>query len=158
MVAHVDYLWEDTFPISFKVDETEYIVGLGSYDCGDDTGDEYGVFGITEELQFLARFEPEIDSEGDTVYDLRFLDVQDPDSMVYEEIVEMLKTQCNITADSTIGIFEEECFDGYQHLIEWDRFTDEAKEKALKAYEDWEESSDYQEYLKVKEDIETNVK
>ena len=39
LVAHVDYLWENTFPIYFKVDSTEYVAGIGYYDCGDDTGD-----------------------------------------------------------------------------------------------------------------------
>ena len=78
LVAHVDYLWENTFPIYFKVDSTEYVAGIGYYDCGDDTGDPFGVFGITEELQYLARLEPKIDKEDNTI---TFLDVDDPDDM-----------------------------------------------------------------------------
>lgn len=136
LVADVDYLWENTFPIYFKVDNTEYIAGIGNYDCGDDTGDDYGVFGITEELQYLARFEPEIDKEGDTLYIPRFLDVDDPDDMIYDDIVEMLKKQCNITENSEIVIFEESSFDGTQNYIEWAYFTDDAKNKALKKYEE----------------------
>lgn len=155
MVAHVDYLWEDTFPIYFKVDNTEYIVGIGNYDCGDDTGDDYGVFGITEELQYLARFEPDVDSEGDTIYIPRYLDVDDPDKMVYGEIVEMLRKQCNITEDSEIGIFEDESFNGSQdYTVEWVFCTEDAQNKALKEYEDWKNSSDYQDYLEVERELE----
>ena len=41
LVAHVDYLWENTFPIYFNVDSTEYVAGMIYYDCGDATGDPF---------------------------------------------------------------------------------------------------------------------
>ena len=137
LVAHVDYLWENTFPIYFNVDSTEYVAGIGYYDCGDDTGDPFGVFGITEELQYLARLEPKIDKEDNTIsFLVSFLDVDDPDDMTYDDIVEMLKKQCNITEKSKIEISNKYCFDGTQKYIKWSYFTDDAKNKALKKYEE----------------------
>lgn len=149
LIADVDYLWEDTFPIYFKVDNTEYIAGIGSYDCGDDTGEDFGVFGISEELQYLAKLEPDIDEDGNTIHVPRFLDVDDPDDMLYDDIVEMLKNQCNITENSEIGIFEGYSFDGSQEYIEWARFTDDAKNKALKKYE--EQNSEDSDLLECEE-------
>lgn len=131
LVAHVDYLWENTFPINFSVDGTEYLVGIGNYDCGDGTGDELGVFGLTEELQYLMRFNDDGKSE--------YIDVQDPDQMVYEEIVEMLKKQCNITDNSEICLYDVTSFDGSQdYTVEWELCSDEVQRNALEAHKEIE--------------------
>ena len=67
---------------------------------------------------------------------ISFLDVDDPDDMTYDDIVEMLKKQCNITEKSKIEISNKYCFDGTQKYIKWSHFTDDAKNKALKKYEE----------------------
>ena len=67
---------------------------------------------------------------------ISFLDVDDPDDMTYDDIVEMLKKQCNITEKSKIEISNKYCFDATQKYIKWSHFTDDAKNKALKKYEE----------------------
>lgn len=125
LVLDVDPIFSNTYPINFKVDGKEYLVGIGNYDCGDDTGDDYGVFGQTEDLQYLARFEDDI---------VRYIDVQPEDCIV--DVEEMLMTKCKITPDSEIILYEDSSFDGSQdYTVEWVFCTDDVQENALKNYE-----------------------
>lgn len=125
LVSEVDYLCPNTFPISFDVDGVEYCVGIGSFDdCGTEDDVENIFCGLTDELQYLIKFS--VDEEA------IILDVQDPDNMVYNEIVSMLKKQCNITDNSEIYLYKDESFDGSQsYIVEWDCCSDEIKYKEL---------------------------
>lgn len=123
LVSKVDYINSKSYPIIFDIDGVEYYVGIGDFvnDTGKDTDVNFG--GLTEELQFLMRFYDDIAS---------IRDVQDPDNMVYEEIVSMLKKQCNITDNSEIYLYEDESFNGTQdYYIDWEECSEEVKYKAL---------------------------
>lgn len=123
LVSKVDYINSKSYPIIFDIDGVEYYVGIGDFvnDTGKDTDVNFG--GLTEELQFLMRFYDDIAS---------IRDVQDPDNMVYEEIVSMLKKQCNITDNSEIYLYDDESFNGAQeYYIDWEECSEEVKYKAL---------------------------
>lgn len=125
LVVDVDPILPNTYPINFKVDDTEYLVGIGNYDCGDDTGDDCGIFGQTDDLQYVARFEDDI---------VRYIDVQPEDCIV--DVEEMLMTKCKITPDSEIFLYEVTSFDGSQdYTVEWVFCSDDVCENAIKAYE-----------------------
>lgn len=123
LVSNVDYINPKSYPIIFDVDNVEYYVGIGDFvnDTGKDTDINFG--GLTEELQFLMSFYNDIAS---------IRDVQDPDIMTYEDIVSMLKKQCNITDNSEIYLYDYESFDGTQeYYIDWEECSEEVKYKAL---------------------------
>lgn len=142
LVMDVDYIFDHTYPINFMVDGKEYLVGIGDYDCGDDTGDSLGVFGGTGELQYLMRYDMEDsdfkDVETGTLVKETYIDVINPDIVGYEyiEIIKLLKKQCNITNDSEIILFKESSFDGSRdYTIKWGLCSEEVKSRALKEYQ-----------------------
>lgn len=124
LASEVDYLCPSSYPINFEVGDAEYCVGIG--DFVNDTGKDADVNfdGLTEELQYLIKFH--LDDEA------VILDVQDPDNMVYEGIVSMLKRHCGITDDSKIYLYEEDSFNGEQiYSVNWAACSEEVKYKAL---------------------------
>lgn len=130
LVSKVDYLCPDSYPINFAPENGngEYKVGIGYLDTSDTTDDIEGVFCGERELQYLAKW----DEVNDGLV-LTFMDVQDPDNMIYGEIVEMLKKHCNINENSKIYLYDDEyeSFNGEQECIFWDDCSEELKYKEL---------------------------
>lgn len=97
LVANIDYLWTNSYPVVFTVENEgerteKYQAGI------DDTIEEY---------QYLSVF-GNLDDEKPS----RLLDRQDPDAMVYSEICQMLKEECEITDNSVIKLIEDKSFTG----------------------------------------------
>lgn len=108
LVSEVDYLWDETYPITFKVDDRNYEIGIGEY-CGYDDDEQFiekcdYYLGYIQDIQYLTEY-PE-DSMG------KVLDMQDPDMMVFEEIGEMLKKKCKINPNSKIYLDINRSFNG----------------------------------------------
>jgi hypothetical protein len=99
LVANVDYIVHESYPIRFKVKNNEEIV---NYECGIAVCDK----NVSEDLindeleaQYLTRLE--------NIKERSVLLAQNPDDMYYEEIEKDLREKCNITDDSII-IFEDD--------------------------------------------------
>lgn len=124
LVSKVDYLCPSSYPINFEVGDAEYCVGIGDFVNNSGKNIDISIDELTEELQYLIKFH--LDDEA------VILDVQDPDNMVYGEIVSMLKRQCGITDDSKIYLYEEDSFNGEQmYSVDWEECSEEVKYKAL---------------------------
>lgn len=95
MVANIDYIWEDSYPVIFSVDNECYASGIDS--C---------------EQQYLARIDANKPISEILWEDIDLLDEQEPDEMVYDEIKEMLIKLCNIKNNSTIKVDFENSFNG----------------------------------------------
>lgn len=118
LVSEVDYINPYSYPIVFEVEgvDFEFCVGIGDL-YHKESGD------LIQDLQYLLGFP----SNGE---DCTFFDVQDPDMMIYEEIVSMLKKQCNANEDSIIWLYDEESLNGAQlYDINWNECSKEVKEK-----------------------------
>lgn len=124
LVSEVDYLYPSSYPINFEVGDAEYCVGIGDFVNNTGKDIDINIDGLTEGLQYLIKFH--LDDEA------VILDAQDPDNMVYGEIVSMLKKHCGITDDSKIYLYEEDSFNGEQmYPVNWEECSEEVKYKAL---------------------------
>lgn len=104
LVSEIDYVNEDSFPFSIEVKywpgkpeefSNEYDFGIGDFS-------EYGP-DWANEWQFIKKW-----GEDDTP---TIIDLQEPDSMTYEGIVEMLKKKLYIDKDTEIYLWDDG-FDG----------------------------------------------
>lgn len=120
-VTKVNHSSPSTYPINFKVDDAEYCVGIGDFDSESDINFD----GIKENLQYLLSFRG---------WDGVFLDVQNPDMMTHDKIINMIQQQCVIKTDSMIQLYEGNSFNGEQlYSIDWDFCSDDVKDKVLKS-------------------------
>lgn len=125
LVANVDYLLNESYPIAFTVingnNKLNYEVGIGQWeeDNGIDDWNEIieTVFPCSEGIQYLCLME----TNTDNVFS--FLDTQDADDMVYDEINDMLKRKCNITDDTEIYLDEDNSFNGNERTIYEDEIS-----------------------------------
>lgn len=122
LVSEVDYISPSSYPILFSVINTEtmdvvsYEVGLGKcYDKASELFNE--ALGLDGELQYLAKIDNSYD-EG--IIEESYLDVQDPDCMVYEEIGKMLEKKCNINEKMKIMLHQRDSFTGEEREITYD--------------------------------------
>ena len=136
LVANVDYLLPNTFPIKFKVDGVKYLIGVGYFetDGAEDSDVDFTNFfyGYEEEIQFLSRME--------NSYEETILDTSDCDELVFEEIGDILKKCCNITENSKIELYERGCFNGYIRDVYWADLSDDVikkQQKLIKELEIW---------------------
>lgn len=95
MVAKIDYIWENSYPILFSVDNEYYASGIDG--C---------------EQQYLVKREVNKPISEVGWSDVDLLDEQDPDEMVYGEIKEMLIKLCNIKSNSIIKVDFDNSFNG----------------------------------------------
>ena len=64
-----------------------------------------------------------------------FLDAQDSEVMVYDEIEKMLKKKCNITDNSKIYLDEDNSFNGFERTIYKGETSYMLKDEMIKTYE-----------------------
>ena len=141
LVSEVDYISPLSYPILFSVINTEskdlvsYEVGLGrSYDKASDLFNN--ALGLDGDLQYLAIVDNSCD---DGVYEESYLDVQDPDCMVYEAIGEMLRKKCKIDDEKTIIVLHQrDSFSGDGRGITYDLLS----EGVIKEMEELIDNSD----------------
>ena len=135
LTANVDYLYPNTFPIKFKVDNVRYCIGIGYFDddaaneCDFDCTDFF--YGYENEIQYLSQI--------DNKYEETILDASDSDNMVFDEIGDILKKCCNITENSKIELYERGCFNGRIYCVYWADLSDEVVEKERKLIEEIKE-------------------
>lgn len=119
LVAHIDYIDSSSYPVSFVIKDKGKMPRI--FECGIGEADHNvwfcKVFGGETELQYMF-------SAKDGIVDL-----QDPDSMVFDEICEMLKTKCKIGAESEILLNEEVSFNSEELYINEELFSDELKKE-----------------------------
>jgi hypothetical protein len=143
LVSEVDAYNNETYPISFTVDGVKYRAGIGDYNLEtltdeDNTEDlkeyedykDFFNFDRTE-LQYLSRVDDEEEFNGAAGCEC-VLDVDDPDTMIFENIGEMIKKCCNITESSDIRLYPNHSFNGHQFGIFWFELSDEIVEKERK--------------------------
>ena len=127
LVSKVDYINSNSYPINFVANGDEFCVGIGMFDTAlakvRKQDIENFFCGLEDELQYLLRFD--YDEENDELCGT-YLDVQDPDNMVYDDIVSMLQKQCNINEKSLIYLYEDESFDGSRdYMIKYEELSTE---------------------------------
>ena len=119
LVAHIDYIDSSSYPVSFVIKDKGKMPRI--FECGIGEADHNvwfcKAFGGETELQYMF-------SEKDGIVDL-----QDPDSMVFDEICEMLKTKCKIGAESEILLNEEVSFNSEELYINEELISDELKKE-----------------------------
>ena len=137
LVSGVDYISPLSYPILFSVINTKskyivsYEVGLGkSYDKASELFNN--AFGLDEELQYLAIVD---NSRDEGVYEESYLDIQDPDCMVYKEIGEMLKKKCNINEKTIIVLHQRDSFSGDERKITYDLLSEDVIKEMEKQIE-----------------------
>ena len=124
LVSKVDYINPFSYPIHFDIDDVEYCVGIGSFDTigakkeGYDVENFFG--GLEDELQYLLKI---TNTDEDIL--CTFVDVQDADAMIYNDIVTMLKKQCNITKGSKIYLYDDISFNGTEECISYESLSEE---------------------------------
>ena len=125
LVTNVDYLVNESYPIVFTVvngnNKLKYEVGIGQWeeDNGIDDWNEIieTVFPYSQDIQYLCL----IETNTDNVFS--FLDTQDADTIVYDEINNMLQRKCNITDDTEIYLNEDNSFNGNERTIYEDEIS-----------------------------------
>lgn len=119
LIANIDYCFEQTFPVRFKVDGKTYEAGLCYFDWGhiDDVHGKHAkkikkqimkFCGICETPFFECQYLAEINDCGG----LEVLDLQDPDAMVYSEIAAMIGKLCGADRTSIITLDKRKSFKG----------------------------------------------
>lgn len=99
-VANVDYIWDDSFPVRFRVINGEtsnsYEIGIGEIRDNDRYNELLGGNG-----QYIAEIEDDsFDTEDPT--HICVLEFVDADYIHFDEIEESLRKLCKITDESTI--------------------------------------------------------
>lgn len=127
LVSNVDYINPNSYPINFVANGDYFCVGIGMFDTAlarlrkQDIENFFG--GLEDNLQYLIRFD--YDEKDDEFYGT-FIDVQDPNNKAYDDIVSMLKKQCNINEKSLIHLCEDESFDGSRdYIIKYEELSTE---------------------------------
>ena len=116
-VCDIDYINDDSFPVRFEVQNgnTKKVFEAGL--CF--LSDEY-------EAQYFA----EIKGRNITI-----LDIQDPDNMVYGDIVDMIKTCCKVDENSIISLNISKSYNGtYNDRVPDLMDTDDIYESSEKYY------------------------
>lgn len=131
LVANIDYIFADSFPVSFSVInngiEKRFECGIG--ECDEEVMKNDYDFSTSEfEYQCL------IDYDKDMI-----IDIQDPDWMEWNDICDMLKEKCGITKKSEIILDEGISFDGTKLTI-----TDELLAPELKVLRVDDEDDDFE--------------
>lgn len=99
MVSKIDYLWDNSFPVNFCVVNNGERV---KFECGITNSFNFeGKF--YDEYQYLFR---EIKMPNGRKHH-SFIDLQDPDCMVFEEIGNMLRKKCGINDESVIYLYDK---------------------------------------------------
>ena len=115
LIADIDYVMNGTFPVRFSVEnnseERFYEAGIGDlHAMSDEVDDEE----VEREQQYLAHVDT-FDEYNEGIYDI--LDVQEPDTMVFKKICEMVERECGILHDSKIILYDEISFSGEQEYL-----------------------------------------
>jgi len=128
-VANIDYIDSESWPVVFEVHNgnkppTEYECGITDVDNSMEKNNkklyeliEKHVCGEVNEIQYFKN-----NNTGE------FLDLDDPDSMLKENIDKMLMKECNIKENSEIFFLEDDSFgmsSGTGYLI-WENKLDDA--------------------------------
>lgn len=119
LVAHIDYIDSSSYPVSFVIKDKgkeprRFECGIGK---ADDNVWFCKAFGGETELQYML-------SEKDGIVDL-----QDPDSMVFDKICEMLKVKCKIGAKSEILLNDDISLDSEELYINEELLSDELRKE-----------------------------
>jgi hypothetical protein len=98
LVANIDYIWDHSFPVSFCVinngKKVKFECGItNSFHFEGDFYDEYQYVFMETVLPSGRKYS-------------NFVDLQNPDDMIYEEIREMLKNKCDISDESAIYLYK----------------------------------------------------
>jgi hypothetical protein len=146
LVSEIDYINDESYPVSFTVDGIKYRAGIGPYclddltnvaeDCNEEDKEHYSYFrdffyGYDDEVQYLSRIEDE------EIQEEYVLDVQDPDDMAFDEIGKMLKKCCSITETSNIQLHTNSSFNGNQYGVWWMELSDDVIEKEKECVKQW---------------------
>ena len=137
LVANVTDIFVDTYPISFSVNNgnntLHYEVGIGEWCESEDY--EWNnmvnyLYPYPMKVQYLSLCCS--DNPNDV---FSFLDAQDSEDMVYDEIGKMLKKKCNITDNSEIYLDEENSFNGLERTIDEEETSQMLRDDMVKTYE-----------------------
>ena len=121
LIANIDYIDDSTYPVSFAIQEGNWSHWFEAGICNVESDSIAATtYKATDEFQFLL----DLGELDETVVDL-----QDPDSMSYDEIEEMLCTKCNIKEDSVIFLQEKLSFTGDGYCFGDEQFSDELIEE-----------------------------
>ena len=137
LVASVTVLFEKSYPIRFSItngnNTLHYEVGIGEwYESMDEEWNDmvHDLFPYPIKVQYLSL------CCGDNPNEVfSFLDTQDSEVMVYEEIEKMLKKKCNITDKSKIYLDEDNSFNGFERTIYEEETSQMLRNELTKAYE-----------------------
>ena len=137
LVASVTVLFEKSYPIRFSItngnNTLHYEVGIGEwYESMDEEWNDmvHDLFPYPIKVQYLSL------CCGDNPNEVfSFLDTQDSEVMVYEEIEKMLKKKCNITDKSKIYLDEDNSFNGFERTIDKGETSYMLRDEMIKRYE-----------------------
>lgn len=125
LISEVDYVNPSSYPILFSVFNTEsmdivsYEVGFGRCYDDEEASELFNkALGLDDELQYLAKIDDSYIHEG--IFEESYLDVQDPDCMIYEEIGKMIEKKCNINEKTEIRLHQIYSFNGDKRDITYD--------------------------------------
>lgn len=144
LISNIDYINSDSYPVVFSIinKETDNIetfeAGIGDWEGTDNNIDTLidKAFGIQRELQYLAR----IDNMGEDTEEFCYLDLQDPDCMVANEIDDMLKEKCHLSEHNLgklIVLHQVNSFNGIEESIS-DHQLSELVVNDLKKLANWD--------------------
>lgn len=137
LVANVTDIFEETYPIRFSVNNgnntLHYEVGIGEWCESED--EEWNdminyLYPYPMKVQYLSLCCS--DNPNDV---FSFLDAQDSDDMVYDEIEKMLKKKCNITDNSKIYLDAENSFNGLERTIDEGETSQMLRDEMIKTFE-----------------------
>lgn len=137
LVANVTDIFEETYPIRFSVNNgnntLHYEVGIGEwYETEDNEWNNIVnyLYPYPMKVQYLSLC---CSDNPNNVFS--FLDAQDSEDMVYDEIGKMLKKKCNITDNSKIYLDEENSFNGLERTIDEEETSQMLRDEMIKTYE-----------------------
>ena len=112
MVAKIDYLYKESYPIVFSVEDDDCIM---KHECGITKAFEFQ--GVQfDEYQYLVTTEFKSKEHKHEMDYVRHL--VDPDDVSFSEISEVLKDKCHIDENSIITLYEGKSFKGRKRYIE----------------------------------------
>lgn len=137
LVASVTRFFEKSYPIKFSVingnNTLHYEVGLGEWhESMDEEWNDmiHHLFPYPIKVQYLSFCC--CDNPNDV---FSFLDAQDSEVMVYDEIEKMLKKKCHITDNSKIYLDEDNSFNGFERTIDEGETSYMLRDEMIKRYE-----------------------
>lgn len=159
LVANVDYVFEESYPIRFSINNgnntLHYEVGIGEWYESED-------YEWNDMINYLYPYQMKVQYLsircGDNPNNVFFLDAQDSDDMVYDEIGKMLKKKCNITDNSKIYLDEENSFNGFERTLHEEETSQVLRDEIIKTYEMNNNDNVVQENIPTVYKCETDIK